>query len=87
MLDLEERLQEQFASFFTLSRADNLTTEQLQLRMRKKRRDSLLHGKDDEDDDPSSQTLPTMRLCKTNKNPHSVVRVLSSFMQVYEITF
>lgn len=45
MLDLEERLREQLASLFTLSRSDNLTTEQLRLRLRKVKGDPLLHEK------------------------------------------
>ncbi|KAL8833596.1 MAG: hypothetical protein Q9170_004179 [Blastenia crenularia] len=48
MPDLEESLRGQFASFFTLSRSDNLTTEKLQSRLRDKKRDSVLHEKNDE---------------------------------------
>ncbi|KAL8951562.1 MAG: hypothetical protein Q9222_002472 [Ikaeria aurantiellina] len=42
MPDLEERLRGQFASFFTLSRKDNLTTEQLQLQIWDNRHDKNL---------------------------------------------
>ena len=49
MPDLEDRLRGQFASFFTLSRKDNITTEQLQLRLLEGRRDRLLHEEEHED--------------------------------------
>ena len=50
MPDLEDRLRGQFASFFTLSRKDNVTTEQLQLRLLEGRRERLLHEEEPEVD-------------------------------------
>lgn len=49
MPDLEDKLRGQFASFFKLTRADNLSTEQLQLRLRDRHRDFLLHKESHED--------------------------------------
>lgn len=59
MPDLEDRLRGQFASFFTLSRKDNLSTEQLQLRLRDERREKLLHKESHDTDNHAAFSSPS----------------------------
>ena len=47
--DLEERLRDQFSSFFTLEREDKKTTESLQLAMQDRRHEIMLHEEHNSD--------------------------------------